>query len=274
VLTSDFSHYEFPFTKFNKVQSKVIPLVEGDCNIVVSSSTATGKTAIASASFGYHLGYSDSSKVVYLSPYKGLSMERYDDWRSSCIGKYGVLISTGDYYRYVDEIDSNRVLLFTYESFLSKCRNRMNHGWINDVSCVVLDEVHLIGSEDRGHIIESMLMTFTGINQKSRLITLSATMSNSVDFAKWLKMLNSKPTRYVNSTWRPVELQKIVVFVHSKITGKKIVAKLNHNGIVSVFHNASLSKEKRLLIEEKFRDPKSGLDVLVSTSTLAAGVNL
>jgi replicative superfamily II helicase len=41
-----------------------------------------------------------------------------------------------------------------------------------------------------------------------------------------------------------------------------------------VFHNASLSAAKRRKIEEVFGDANSGLNVLVSTSTLGAGVNL
>src|SRR5581483_6509006 len=39
------------------------------------------------------------------------------------------------------------------------------------------------------------------------------------------------------------------------------------------FHNADLSRDERQIIEKDFRDPASGLKVLVSTTTLAMGVN-
>jgi replicative superfamily II helicase len=39
------------------------------------------------------------------------------------------------------------------------------------------------------------------------------------------------------------------------------------------FHNADLDREERRVIEESFRDPASNLKVLVSTTTLAMGVN-
>lgn len=40
------------------------------------------------------------------------------------------------------------------------------------------------------------------------------------------------------------------------------------------FHTSDLSLTERSIVEEAFRDPGSGLDVLVATTTLAAGVNL
>jgi replicative superfamily II helicase len=39
------------------------------------------------------------------------------------------------------------------------------------------------------------------------------------------------------------------------------------------FHNADLDREERRVIEEAFRDPMSGLQVLTATTTLAMGVN-
>jgi replicative superfamily II helicase len=71
-------------------------------------------------------------------------------------------------------------------------------------------------------------------------------------------------------------LEKMVVFVHSKVTGKKIIKKILglKLPVKCAFHNSSLLKNKRKEIENKFRDPHSGLNILVSTSTLSAGVNL
>lgn len=39
------------------------------------------------------------------------------------------------------------------------------------------------------------------------------------------------------------------------------------------FHNADLDREERRVIEESFRDPASGLQVIVATTTLAMGIN-
>ena len=42
----------------------------------------------------------------------------------------------------------------------------------------------------------------------------------------------------------------------------------------TAFHTSDLSRDERRLVEEAFRDGKSGLQVLCATTTLAAGVNL
>ncbi|MDB4972536.1 MAG: box helicase domain protein [Myxococcaceae bacterium] len=39
------------------------------------------------------------------------------------------------------------------------------------------------------------------------------------------------------------------------------------------FHNSNLSKEERVIVERAFRDPASGVRVIASTATLAAGIN-
>ena len=65
-----------------------------------------------------------------------------------------------------------------------------------------------------------------------------------------------------------------MVFVHSTITGAAIAKRLKSEGVRAAFHNASLAPAKRKKIEETFNSPDSGLNILVSTSTLSAGVNI
>ena len=67
---------------------------------------------------------------------------------------------------------------------------------------------------------------------------------------------------------------KTIVFVHSKHTGREIMKRLRRLKIKSAFHNASVSGPVRRKIEEAFNKRMSGLNVLISTSTLGAGVNL
>jgi superfamily II helicase len=67
---------------------------------------------------------------------------------------------------------------------------------------------------------------------------------------------------------------KTIVFVHSKITGKEIIKRLRSMGIRALFHNASVRPAIRAKMEAAFNDKMSGLNVLVSTSTLGAGVNV
>jgi len=143
-------------------------------------------------------------------------------------------------------------------------------------------------------------MRLTDMNPRARIVFLSATMGNSGDLAKWVKSLNGKPTKCITSSWRPTKVRmeyhlaesrdeklskavelatqsafkKTLVFVHSKATGGNIVKSLRAAGVRAVFHNASLSSAKRRKIEEVFSNQTSGMNILVSTSTLGSGVNL
>jgi helicase len=59
-------------------------------------------------------------------------------------------------------------------------------------------------------------------------------------------------------------------------TGDPSVASARLRGCLEhgvAFHNADLDREERQAIETSFRDPKSSLNVLVATTTLAMGVN-
>jgi superfamily II DNA helicase RecQ len=124
-------------------------------------------------------------------------------------------------------------------------------------------------------------------------------MDNAMDLARWVKSLNGKQTKCFRSDWRPNQvslvefpergwecmidktveragcaLGKTIVFVHSKKIGKILVKKMQRAGIKAAFHNASVGRARREKIEKAFDSPTSGLNVLISTSTLGAGVNI
>jgi len=301
--TSEFPYFRFSFPEFNKAQEAAIPYVAADVNLVVSFPTATGKTAIAEAAFGYHLGCS-TGRCVYLSPYRSLSAEKYRRWiNRSGLCERGIALSTGDRVATLDELQRARLILLTTESFDARTRSCAHKRWLSEVCCVVVDEAHLIGQKGRGGSVEVGLMRFTKANPTARIITLSATMSNAGQVARWVKSLNGKRTIKACGDWRPSKIitrffttnesdwdgklraaieriseaspgEKVIAFVHSKRFGKELAQAAKGHGISCAFHNASLSPKRREKIEREFDDPTSGLDVLISTSTLSAGVNI
>jgi superfamily II DNA/RNA helicase len=129
---------------------------------------------------------------------------------------------------------------------------------------------------------------------------MSGTMSNAKDIAVWVKSLNGKATKLIRSPWKPHSVDvvyhevdsyhsklsvsvgvitdiakesKVIVFVHSKATGKELQKMLSKKKIRNVFHHSSVSAKNRTLMEEAFSNNDS-LRVLISTSTLGAGVNI
>lgn len=64
---------------------------------------------------------------------------------------------------------------------------------------------------------------------------------------------------------------KTLLFVHTKNVGRKLEEQLTKRGYKAEFHNADLGKLERNKLEKRFKDD---LDILISTSTLAWGINL
>lgn len=299
--TSVYPHYQPSFSEYNVAQSLAIPHLDKDNNMVVSFATAAGKTVLAEGIFAYHLQTDKDCKVVYICPFRSLASEKFEAWKKNPqLAKYGITLSTGDTNINILEEDKERIIITTSESFDSKTRSSAYRELLKKVVCVVYDEAHLMGDKNRGSAVEISMIRMARINPVARIILLSATMGNAMELAKWVKSLNGKPTKCITSPWRPMKVEisyhpvngndekvkkavelareaqwfKTIVFVHSKITGADIVKKLRSSGVRAVFHNASLSAGKRKMIETQFNERMSGLNILVSTSTLSAGVNM
>lgn len=301
--TTEYPWYLPSFPEYNEAQSSVVPFLDKDVNLVVSFATAVGKTVLAEGAMAYHLKEPSrierGCRVAYVCPFKSLASEKFQAWKEdSQFNQHGVVLWSSDSD---DTGDGNdRMVVATLESFDAKTRSEGWRSWTDSFDCVVYDESHIIGDDARGGAMEASIMRLTENNPSIRIILLSATMGNSMEVAGWIKSLNGKNTKCITSSWRPTKVrtkyhpieryedkvttavslaiksssQKTLVFVHSKVTGAEIVKRLRKNRTRAVFHNASLSGAKRKKIEGVFNDPSSGLNILVSTSTLGAGVNV
>lgn len=293
-----YPYCKFDFIEWNPVQQKCVPFFTEDCNLVVSASTASGKTAIAEAVMGYGLAMSESSKVVYVSPMKAIGYEKHAKWkRHPTFGKFASISVSSESQHCSEEFEESRLIVSTVESMAVRCRARDR--WISDVSVLVLDESHLVGDESRGAGCEAMVMDFTWLNPNARVVFLSGTMGNCVEMAKWLKSCNGKQTRFVTSSWRPSELtkhvrvsdskksmaadvldevgdgsRKTLVFVQSKHAGEWIVKELNAHGVPAAFYHAGLPQSTRKRMTADFTAGMGGLNTIVCTSSLSTGVSL
>jgi len=298
--TSDFIYRKFPFDEFNKAQVLAVKSADQDVNLVISMPTASGKTAIIEAIFGFHTE-TDNKKLLYICPFKSLAEEKYDDWHlDEQFKKNHPVIVCGDRDFDKDKFFKSRMAIMTIESFDAKTRNYPE--WFRDVGAIVADEAHILSTKRRGAALESAIIRASTINPSARLVLVSAEIGNNIEIAKWLKHLNGKSTKSINSSWRPNYIsyefeplpygyyevfkailekiketpkdKKIIVFVHSKKIGKYINDELRKKKIKSLFHNGSLSGKERKKIEELFSQCDSNLNVIISTSTLSTGVNL
>jgi len=182
-------------------------LLEGK-NLLIASPTASGKTLIAALA-AYKRIVEEKRKVVYLSPLRALASEKYGEFRN-LLERFGVrcVISTGDFDSAGEALKNYDLLVLTNEKFDSLLRHGIT--WLSDVGLFVSDEVHLAGSGDRGPTLEMILTKVIHSGVKAQLLSLSATVSNAEEIAKWLR------SDLVELTWRPVPLRE-GVYDHGRV---------------------------------------------------------
>ena len=160
--------------------------------LVAAVPTASGKTFVATLAM-----LTADGPGLYIVPLRALAREKYETF--SDLPGVSVGISTGDYDERAAELGDHDVVVATSEKVDSAIRNGAD--WISDLACVVVDEVHLVGSERRGPTLEVTLATLERRAPGVQIVALSATVANPDELADWLD------ARLVQSTWRPVGLR-------------------------------------------------------------------
>jgi helicase len=160
--------------------------------LVVAVPTASGKTLIAQLAL-----LTADGPGLYIVPLRALAREKYEEF--AALPGVSVGISTGDLADPEEELAGNDVVVATSEKVDSAIRN--GAGWVESPACVVVDEVHLLGSENRGPTLEVTLATLRRRTPDVQIVGLSATVANPGAIADWLD------ADLVADDWRPVDLQ-------------------------------------------------------------------
>jgi helicase len=180
-------------------------------NIMAAIPTASGKTLLAEfAMLKSILDEKKPGKALYIVPLRALASEKYNSFRTfeAIIKSSGRTVSTGiatgDFDSRDDWLGQFDIIVATSEKVDSLLRNRSR--WMEEISVVVADEVHLIDSPDRGPTLEIVLAKLRQINPGMQIIALSATIGNADEIAEWLN------ASIVVSEWRPIILKEGVFF--------------------------------------------------------------
>jgi len=160
-------------------------------SVVAAVPTASGKTLVAELA-----ALTTPGKTVYVVPLRALASEKYEELSRLPLD---VAITTGDYDERDEHLRANDVVVATSEKVDSLVRNGVS--WIRDVSCIVLDEVHLLNDGDRGPTLEVTTAKLRRLADP-QFVALSATVDNADEIAGWLG------ASLVESEWRPVELRR------------------------------------------------------------------
>jgi helicase len=170
-------------------------------NLLITTPTASGKTMIALIAAMNIL--KKGLKVVYLTPLRALTTEKFQDFRifeelDLFEREIKVKVASSDYSSAGRELAQADVIVLTNEKMDSLIRHRSE--WIHEVGLFVADEVHLIGERERGPTLEMMLTKIRKMYSQAQVLALSATIENSSEIARWLDC------ELIDSNWRPTRL--------------------------------------------------------------------
>jgi len=208
----EFARFPYPLSPFQK--HAIYALLEGK-SVLVTAHTGSGKTV--PAEFAIQHFVEAGKKVIYCSPIKALSNQKFYEFQRKYPGvSFGLL--TGD-----NKINpAADCLIMTTEILMNQCvalrqekeglaqekegnkeetKNSNNssssssssspllHFQMNleeELAAVVFDEVHYINDAHRGHVWEKTLMM---LPLQVQLVLLSATIDQPVKFAEWLESM-------------------------------------------------------------------------------------
>ena len=167
-------------------------------SLVAAVPTASGKTLIAQLAM---LSAVDrGGTALYIVPLRALASEKREEFSSFEADGVSIGVATGNYEDTGEWLADKDIIVATSEKVDSLVRN--GAPGIDDLDCVVADEVHLVDDGQRGPTLEVTLAKLRQLNAGLQTVALSATIGNADELADWLD------AELVDSTWRPIELRK------------------------------------------------------------------
>ncbi|HEY8952028.1 MAG TPA: DEAD/DEAH box helicase [Candidatus Dormibacteraeota bacterium] len=183
-----------PF-KLDEFQREAIDKLDrGPGGVLVSAPTSSGKTVVAE--YAIFRALRAGSKVIYTTPLKALSNQKYHDFVKE-YGEATVGLVTGE-----NSINPDApVVVMTTEILRNLIYEDLKR--LEGVSHVVLDEVHYIDDFPRGSVWEEIVIQAP---TTIKLVGLSATIGNFREIAEWMAE-NRGGMETVFHNVRPVELK-------------------------------------------------------------------
>ncbi len=185
------SQYDFSLDDF---QQQAIKYLCNERSVLVVAPTGSGKTVVAE--FAVWLAEKTNTKTFYTTPLKALTNQKYRDFRA-IYGTDKVGLLTGD-----NSFNSEApVVIMTTEILRNMIYERSST--LNDLRYVVLDECHYLMDPFRGPVWEEIIIHLPA---DVKIIGLSATVSNYLEFGEWLNDLRGD-VETIYHDHRPVPLR-------------------------------------------------------------------
>lgn len=155
-------------------------------NTVILVPTSGGKTVAADLAIADELFKDKKSKIIYALPFVALANEKYTEYEQRFFE-----FQVRPYYQNIGGSDFRRgnIAICTYEKAHALINAAISGGYHHQIKLIVIDEVHMLGDESRGATIEALILKAKLMNNKPRIITLTATINDydAKKLAAWIR---------------------------------------------------------------------------------------
>tara|TARA_Y100000992_G_scaffold302529_1_gene277119 strand:+ start:526 stop:3000 length:2475 start_codon:yes stop_codon:yes gene_type:complete len=193
-----FEEFSFELSDFQKYAIEAI--VTGN-HCLVTAHTGSGKTLPAEFAIRYMTN--KKKKIIYTSPIKALSNQKFYDFKNK-FPDLSIGLFTGDIKTNpeADVLIMTTEILMNYLFNMNEEESERKHldfqiDITNELGCVVFDEVHYINDEHRGEVWEKTILM---LPLHIQMIMLSATIESPEKFAKWCEKESNEKIVYLCST--------------------------------------------------------------------------
>jgi len=286
-------------------QQALGPVSSGEHALIVAP-TAGGKTEAAVLPVLSRMLTEEwqGLSVLYLCPLKALlnNLEPRLAQYADLVGRRATLWhgDVGESARQAIRDAPPDILLTTPESIeaLLLSRRTEHERFFADVRCIIVDEIHAFGGDDRGwHLLAVTERVQRLVDRQIQRVGLSATVGNAPELLGWMTATSAGPSCVIQpaadmprstpdltvdhvGSLENVAIvlsrlhrgEKRLVFVDSRARVEELATLLRERSVTTFVSHGSLGRDERHAAEAAFAEARDC--VIVATSTLELGIDV